>query len=145
MVVFFVVVFVLIGRIPELRITNANDEEFIFVILISILSVAGILLSRFLFTKFTQVISNKEELNEKLSFYQTAMIVRLAIIEGVALFAIVAAMINENLFFLIIALAFLMFFISLHPSKNRVMKEMKIDENQFRNLPDRRHTSNNLS
>lgn len=137
------VVFAVIGSIPELRITNATDDEFVFVILIPFISAIGFVLNKFLFGKLILLIPQKEDLKDKLNLYQTAMIVRLAIFEGITLLAIIATMLNENLFFLIIALAFLLYFISLHPTKNRVMKEMKIRDSEFQNLPDRLSVSNN--
>ena len=102
---------------------NTNDP---FVMVAPLLAIAGIAGGIFLFKKQVAIAQSKDTLKGKLALYQGALIQKYALVEGPAMFAIVAYDLSGNLLFLIIAGLLLLYFISIRPTKDRLVTDLDL-------------------
>lgn len=103
-------------------VVPSNDQLFLFLTLAMI--GAGISAGLFFWNKMKTEIQPIDGLDEKLSKYRTATIIRMALLEGPNLFGIVAYMLTGNQIVLGIAAAGMLFFLTYVPLKNKVMKDL---------------------
>jgi hypothetical protein len=101
-------------------IINVRDTQSPFVYLAPTLAVIGVLMGNFLYTSMLKNISDKKGLAPKLTIYQSAHIVRCALLEGPSLFAIVVFFLTGELYYLIISVFIMGYFIYLRPTKEKV-------------------------
>jgi len=76
----------------------------------------------------------RDTLKQKLEDYQTLTIVKLAILEGQAFFAIVVFMITGSLIFLGYGLIVTLFFLTQFPMKIKIVEELNLNESDKRLL-----------
>lgn len=115
---------------------NINDTSDVFFFIAPILAVGGILAGNFLYDKQIDALSTKNSLREKLTGFQTASIMKYALIEGPALLAIVSSMNSGNLFYIIIAVALIVYFFFQKPTKEKIESHLKLNSElkmQFNN------------
>lgn len=113
--------------------TNFLSFDFgsdVFVMLVPALAVGGAFASNFIYNKKIDELTSLESLNNKLIGYQTACIIRYALLEGPALLGIVTYMQTGNLFFLIIAGALIVYFITLRPTKEKIEMDLNFSFEQ---------------
>ncbi|WP_421810934.1 hypothetical protein [Flagellimonas sp.] len=97
-----------------------SDSEDVFLAIIPVIAITGIFLGSFIFRKMIGSIPKDLDLRQKLARFQTASIIKYALLEGPALFAIVIFHNTQNLAYLIIA-SFLIFYLFLQrPTKDKV-------------------------
>lgn len=89
-------------------------------------------------TSFFKVqLSNIEidfSLKQKLSSYQTASIIRYAMVEGSAFLCIGIALVSEQIVFLIITWCILVYMYSLRPTKEKIIKDLKLNLSERKEL-----------
>jgi len=115
---------------------NLNDTGDIFFFIVPILAIGGILAGNFLYDKQINALSTKNSLRQKLAGFQTASIMKYALVEGPALLAIVSSMNSGNLFYVIIAVALVVYFYFQKPTKEKIESHLKLNSElkmQFNN------------
>ncbi|MBT8243784.1 MAG: hypothetical protein HKP48_01660 [Winogradskyella sp.] len=65
-------------------------------------------------------------LNQKLTHYQTASIIRYALIEGPAILCFIITLISEQVSFLIIGWCILVYMYTIRPTKDKVLKDLRL-------------------
>jgi len=125
--ILFALVTIFLNSDKDIVIRYTND---VFVNVLPILTIAGILTGKILFKKQLIALQSKESLKEKLTGYQSAFIVRLALLEGPCLFGIVCYLLTGNLFHIIIAGLIILYFISLRPGKEKVETDLALPYEQ---------------
>lgn len=115
--------------------TFVNTADVLSFIIPSLLLV-GIFLGKFLFKKNISEINKTETLSKKLGSYQTAFIVQAAIAEGITILAIIIYGQNIHLLFLVVSLVSLLYYLTLKPSKEKIINDLQlnIEERQSLNL-----------
>ena len=105
-------------------------------ILLTALVIATICMtvSGFLWKKDIQSIQSMDTLEQKFRKYRTAMIKRLALLEGAALFALICYYLTSNIRLLVIALLILATFVFLWPGSRKVSRDMGESEEAIKNL-----------
>lgn len=83
-------------------------------------------LSNLMYQKKLALVDLKAPANTKVVQYTTACIIRYALIEGAALFNVVAWFVTGNLILAIVAGALILFMIALRPVKSKVMTILQI-------------------
>nr|WP_294942857.1 hypothetical protein [uncultured Mucilaginibacter sp.] len=122
-VLFGVVVLSLSNRI----IINVRDTHDPMVYLVPLLAVTCFFLSNFMFKKvLSSAIKPESTLRQKLMYYQTALIIRLALLEGPSLFGIVAFFLTGSLFFLLISGFLVCYFIYIRPTKDNIEETLEL-------------------
>ncbi|SEO03649.1 hypothetical protein SAMN05192574_10564 [Mucilaginibacter gossypiicola] len=104
--------------------TNKSDDVFIYVA--PIMAVTGFAIGSILFKTMVNKIDGQSPLKTKLAAYQSALIVRFALLEGPSLFAIVSFMLTGNLIFLGISGAIIACFIYLRPTKQKIEDDLSL-------------------
>jgi hypothetical protein len=102
----------------------------IFTYIVPTFAVFEIFLSRFMYNKFVQQIKSEATLFEKISKYRTTKIVSWALLEGAALFSIVAFIITRSVFFYLVLFVILIAFILSKPSLDEFLNDFRIEGNE---------------
>ena len=93
-------------------------------------AVIEIFLLRFMYSKHIQQIQSNATLFEKIGKYRTSKIISWALLEGAGLFSIVAFIITQSEFFLIVFFVILGAFILSKPSIEEFLNDFKIEVNE---------------
>ncbi|MEM6343768.1 MAG: hypothetical protein AAF927_07800 [Bacteroidota bacterium] len=114
-----------------------EDEDLgqLFLIVAAVLLASTQLASRFLIGKRLEAI-RKLGLKSKMNQYRGVFILRLALLEGPALFCIVAYLVTGNFWLMLCAIGMLILFLTYYPSYNKVVNELELNANE-------RHQVNN--
>lgn len=113
---------VLIKCNHQMSVKLTNDP---FIMVVPLLAAAGLIAGQLIFKNQLSRLNN-ESLKEKIKGYQSATIIRFALLEGPALFAIVAFILSWNMLFLGIAGALILYFSSLKPTRPRTETDLNL-------------------
>jgi len=110
---------------------NLNDTFFIVEV---ILVTSSVIASNFLFKQNLDKARQQTEVSGKLTRYQSALIIRYALLEGPSLFGIVVYMITGNVFFLAISSALILYFLFLRPTKQMIKDDLQLSYDEAETL-----------
>lgn len=108
-----------------------------FLIVMLILMIAGVFGSNVLYGFFVNKIKEGDSLENKTAKIQQAIIVRLALVEGPALAGIILYLKEANLVFLMFSALLIIYFLTLRPSKDKLLEDMKLtgpEKREFQNV-----------
>nr|WP_299384889.1 hypothetical protein [Allomuricauda sp.] len=114
----------------------SNTDE-IFMLVVPIFALTGVLMSNVLFKQMMNNSSKMEGLRAKLMRFQTASLVKYALIEGPALIGIVAFFNTQNLAYFYIAGVLLFYLYLLRPTKDKIERGLQLkgqEKDQFNRL-----------
>lgn len=120
----FAFVTISISKNPSFNMKSVNYP---FFIVAPLLAVSCFLIGNFLFKKMVSNLQNKPALIDKLTGYQSALIVKCALLEGSSLFVIVVFMLTNNWFFLLISACIILYFITLRPGTEKVADDLQLN------------------
>jgi hypothetical protein len=100
------------------------------------LAVSGIALGWIFFDIRLKVLRDKSNLREKLSGYQSAMIVKLAMMEGPSLLALVLFFLSGEYIFLAVAAFVVLVFLFSHPTKAKIIQQLQLHDDERMLLDD---------
>ncbi len=115
---------------PEQLEVDSQNHSSLLLILVPIFMVASIFLSIYISSLRMKNITEQTNLADKLTSFRTTFIIKLAILEAPALFAIIAYMLTRNISFLIMAGIMICFIILQYPNKENILKILKITQSQ---------------
>lgn len=104
---------------------HANNKSEAFVFVVPLLAAAGVIAGQIIFKSRLESLDTQSSLKEKLKAYQAATITRFALVEGPALFGIVAYLLNWNILFLIISGLLILYLLFLKPTRARTEMDLK--------------------
>lgn len=105
-----------------------NYQEDVFLIVVPILALFSIFSGIQLFKKRVENTYPNQGLQTKLGIYQTALIIQWALLEGAALFSVVAFLLSANFLFMLIAIFLLILLFNAKPSKDNLFKHVGLNE-----------------
>ncbi|SDP79584.1 hypothetical protein SAMN05428975_2810 [Mucilaginibacter sp. OK268] len=105
---------------------NARDTKDVFFFVAPLLAFGGIIAGFFLFKQLIGRLTEKADLQSKVTGYQAAFITRAALLEGPSLFNIVAFMLSGNLFYLFISVVLMLILLRSRPSANRIAEDLQL-------------------
>lgn len=105
---------------------NMNDQ---FVFIAPVLALGGFFGGYLIFKKQKYLLREKESLEERLTGYQSVLIIRFMLIQGPVVFAIVAYMLSGNVFFLFITGLMSAYFIFLRPTREKIERDLRFNFN----------------
>ena len=120
----FIFGFIMFSKIKSTEII-LNDSNDIFKYIIPSAAIIAIFLSNFLFKNQLNSITENAEIKEKLVKYQSASIVKYAVLEGTALLSVVIYSSTTNFLYLLIALGMLLYLILQRPTLSKIISENK--------------------
>ena len=110
-------------------VMNMNDQ---FAFIIPVLAMGGFMSGYLMFKKGMGQLNEKEDLYEKLSGYQSALISRFALIETPSLLSVAAYMVSGNIFFIFISGGLMIYFMFLRPTRGKIQNDLLFD---FKDVP----------
>ncbi|AYL96923.1 hypothetical protein [Mucilaginibacter celer] len=110
--------------IPKKPATGHSNDMLIFIV--PTLAVSCFAAGHLLFKKLLSNINSQSPLKAKLISYQSATIIRLALLEGPSLFAIVSFLITGNMVFIGIAGLIILYFIYLRPTRQKIEDDLNL-------------------
>ena len=105
---------------------NARDTKDVFFFIAPALAFGCIVAGFFLFKQLIERLSQKTDLQSKLTGYQAAFITRAALLNGSSLFSIVAFMLSGNLFYLFISVLLMLILLRSRPTANRIADDLRL-------------------
>ena len=99
------------------------DDRFVFIV--PVLALGGFFGGYLIFKKQKYVLREKESIQERLTGYQSVLIIRFVLIQGPAVFAIVAYILSGNVFFLFITGLQSVYFIFLRPTREKIESDLR--------------------
>jgi len=108
----------------KFSINTPNDP---YLIAVPIMAIGSFIASMMLHRQLIATAVSKPTVQQKIVGYQTAMIVRLALLEGASLFGIVVYIVTTNLLYLGISGVLIAFFITLRPTRDKIETDLNLD------------------
>lgn len=105
---------------------STEGANMVFLSIGLILFLAGVFLGTYLYKNQLASIKNEMSLQQKLTTYQTAALIRYALIEGAALFMGVQFLTSGNLLYASIAFVALATMMYLRPTKDKIAVDLKL-------------------
>lgn len=130
-VLIFGIVMFSIRQNQKLELSYTGDIMFF---LVPILAIAGILVGNYQYANTMKVLASKNTLREKLAGFQTASIVKYAMLEGPALLGLVSFMNEGNQYFLIISILLALWLLMQKPTRDKIERDLMLEgtlKNQF--------------
>ena len=121
--VFSIVILIVIEDYSIFDRLNINSIYYIF----PFVAVTVVYASQFIYRSIINNLKPKSDLNKKLAIYQTANVIRYAMIEGPSILCIVACLITNQLVFIIIAWCILAYLYTLKPTKEKLIKDLSLN------------------
>ena len=111
---------------------SRNNEMLaaIFQYMVPALAFICIAAGNVLYKKRVNNIKTKNSLAEKLNDYRAAFILRDALLEGAALFAIIAYMLCDKLILLGVAILLVLIFVFIKPTKDKLIKDLELSSDE---------------
>jgi len=106
--------------------TANMQQEDVFIYLVPLLAATGYFASKLLFLKRVKAIKTEEKLQTKLSKYHSASLVKYALIEGPAFFALFSYYGNGNALYFVIAISLMAYLFVQRPSAIKLIKELPL-------------------
>ncbi len=117
---------------PDLTSELAQILQF----LVPSVAIVGIIASRMIFKKRLIPIKEDAELKIKMEKYREALIIRMALLEGSALFSMVAVFITNNVNYLIYACCLVVYFIYNKPTLTSAISNLELNQMEISKLED---------
>ena len=131
MIHLFLVVGVLIFGLMIFFLTESHQLTFnytgdVMFFIVPFMGIAGILIGNYLYANTLKGLASKNTLREKLTGFQTASIIKYALLEGPAFLGIISFMNDGNQYFLIIAILLVGWLIAQKPTKDKVERDLML-------------------
>jgi len=110
--------------------TPGPDVDKILVLVVPIFALIGSYASNFIFRKKLNEIRKKSSLKEKMEEYRSALIIRLALIEGPSFLTVVAYLLTGNYLFLGLVVALLIVFFIYAPKQSKFIADLELTKTE---------------
>lgn len=117
-VVFFLIAVLFTTKNLHFAIDTADS----FTMIVPIMTLSGIAISILLKNNFLKMVALEDTVQSKLTKYQTASIIKGAMLEGPAFIGIVATSVTSNYFFILFAVIAVLVMLLLFPSKQNFIE-----------------------
>lgn len=122
--VLFAIIVLVITPLGKFSINIPNDP---YLLAVPIMAIGSFTASVVLYRQLLTTAISKPTVQQKVTGYQTAMIVRLALLEGSSLFGIVVYQLTSNLLYLAISGIIILFFIIIRPTRDKIETDLNLD------------------
>jgi len=122
---FMVSVFIYFFAIEDGHFYFSNTDDY-FLYICPLLAIAGVFGGMYIYRNKIEEINDIQGLDEKLAAYRVGTVSKLSLIEGPAMICIVAAMLTQNLLYLVIALVLVGYMYAQKVSEEKIVEELRI-------------------
>ncbi|SDD91973.1 hypothetical protein SAMN05216464_10341 [Mucilaginibacter pineti] len=109
---------------------GAPSTQILYLIAVPLIAAVSFVASNLVFKLLVAKLTGKDTLAEKLVGYLSAVIVRLALLEGASLFGIVVSFITGNLLYLLIAGLLIFYFLMVRPTADKLESDLELTYDQ---------------
>jgi hypothetical protein len=109
---------------------GAPTTQILYLVTVPLIAAVSFVAANLVFKLLVARHAVKDTLGEKLVGYLSAIIVRLAILEGAALYGIVVFFITGNLFYLLIAGLLMFYFLMARPTSDKLETDLELTYDQ---------------
>lgn len=106
---------------------DLSPENDIFFYVVPAISILGFIGSNIIFKTYLNSLSINNSLKSKLTGYQSASLIKYALIEAPAFLSIIMFMDEGNLYYMIIAGVLIAYFFMLRPSKEKIINNLNLN------------------
>ena len=110
--------------------TVGHEIDKVLLIVVPIFALIGIFASNFVFKKKLNEIQKKSNLKEKMEEYRSALIIKLALIEGPSFFAVVSFLLTGNYIYLGLTVILIIVFLIYTPNKTKLINELELTKKE---------------
>lgn len=110
------------GKIQS--VTSLNE---LFIYMVPLIALVAVLLSQLIYRQQSTKLKTYNTLVPKMTEYQRIFVIRLALIEGATLFAIVVYMMTVEAIFIAIAVLLIVYFVLLRPSIAKIAMDLELN------------------
>ena len=110
--------------------TVGHEIDKVLLIVVPIFALIGIFASNFVFKKKLNEIRKKSNLKEKMEEYRSALIIKLALIEGPSFFAVVSFLLTGNYIYLGLTVILIIVFLIYTPNKTKFINELELTKKE---------------
>ncbi|MDO5105004.1 hypothetical protein [Capnocytophaga sp.] len=96
----------------------------------AIATLVALFAHRIVYKKVLSQAKSKATLAEKLGDFQGACIIQFALIEGTSILCIIFAMKTQNIYSLLLAVALLLYFTTLKPTKEKAITDLELNKEE---------------
>lgn len=107
------------------QVMNAPKEVFIYVV--PLMAVLAVLVGQAIYRIKTKKLIRYQSLTAKMTEYQSIFIIRLALIEGASLFAIVVYLLTVEAIFIAIGVLLIVYFVLLRPTRIKIAMDLELN------------------
>jgi hypothetical protein len=130
----FLLIAVFLNQMNGAFVENDKDFMNIMLALSIVFSISAISAGIFIFNNRMKALNPGADVLEKIQLYRSVMIVKAALFEGAAFFAIVNYLLFGHYLFVVIGLACLGIMGIYFPVRKRIAQELQLEEKQLSNL-----------
>jgi len=118
------------------QVSSGFDENsmLIFIVISAILTLLGGIGNKIAYTTFVKGAQKKETLSAKMQAWQVACIIRMALLEGSALFTVVIFLLSGQYYFLIFTLILLALMLTVKPSKQKAIDDLQLNSIEMQTI-----------
>jgi F0F1-type ATP synthase membrane subunit c/vacuolar-type H+-ATPase subunit K len=110
--------------------TGYNKQHEVFYLIVGLMALGSIFGGRVIFAKELEKAKTQPTFSKKLAGYQTANIIRYALIEGSALFSTVVTLLTLSVWFFVITAFLVVILASFFPTIEKAIKELDLNYNE---------------
>lgn len=99
-----------------------------FLIAVPLFTFLGVVLGRVLYKRKLDNVLEEESLKSKLKGFEIALIIKFMFVEAPFILGVIATISTNNIFYLMISGTLVMYFLTLKPSKNKVIKDLNLNK-----------------
>jgi hypothetical protein len=104
-----------------------NSLKAIFIYIVPVIVVAGFVAGQLVYKNQLNKIKGYDSLVTKMVGYRTALIIKLAMLEGASLFAIIAYLLTSDLIFLGMSGIIIFYFLLMKPSRDKIVMDLGLN------------------
>lgn len=118
-----ITLFITLSKPAASRSAQPDD---VFMILVPVMAAGSVVLGQFMFKKLLAVAQQQATIQGKMARYQSAFIVRMALLEGASLFGIVVYLLTANPLFIGISGLLVIYGIWLRPTRQKTEDDLQL-------------------
>ena len=132
----FIALYLIIGK----QIIIDSSLQSILTYLVPIFIIGSILIGQMIYKSFLSRLKLKRNLMEKMNGYKSALILKLAFIEGATLFAIVSYILTGDILFIAIAGISILYNLTLKPNISKIAIDLELNTLEKKQIEDPEET-----
>lgn len=113
------------GLVQSTKIDLSGEDDMFFLIA-PLIALSGIMAATFLYKKFMEQASLKENLEKKMEAHFTAFLIRCVLLEVPTIFSFFCYFLTGNMYYIFVGLCTLLIFLTIKPKAEKIAEDLKL-------------------